>query len=727
MGRWLFRWSVMLAGVLLPAMTAVAATDSTPQRLTLQAGGLQMRVQFAPLRYSFDYDDATALSAADKGVLWQGEAVQGRRLKECGEARCELEISNSGGKIGTLSIQLTEHRARLVFTALQAGGRLEFRTGGLAPGYGLGDHSITNSHRNTDITGYANDHMLADGGLVRFVSNFVIYPKQGVGVVLVDPFEKIVRSTASEIDQGVEHARTQTEMNYFFGGTREIYAEFLHTRNEDGYPVFEPKAALFGLGWEAFGELGWTTSQKTVLESVERYRAEGYPLKWIVIGSGFWPKEKAFHETTSFGLFDAEKYPDPAALFDHFHREGMVTMLGLRICFVVGGPFTQDGLDHRYFVTRNGEPEIYHGEWPESPYYQLDAHNPEALRWYLDLVKRWTKFGVDGYKEDLYGYTVADTRDDKVNPINDDLMRHGIYIIERTGYLASNGDLIRINDFNYDENQDRGPVNSLALAYSGVPLLYPTLIGGSFTEDKFSTTRTHRMQVYMMRNAQWAALHCGMSLGEPPWSFPEPDVARVMRESSLLHARLQPYLYSAGVQFSKDGYPWPMAPLPVAFSKDANVYGRENDKVRGYEWMIGDALLATPLYGDDYLTADARDVYLPEGRWMDYDTGTVYDGPKMLKDFAIPVTKTPLFVGGSGVVLEEIDGHTVARVYPIANGSPAQFHLDGTTKITTVAVSVKNWKSPSVIDTTTGNPVAGTWVRHAYQFNMEKGHSYRVQ
>jgi alpha-glucosidase (family GH31 glycosyl hydrolase) len=709
----------------LLAVTATANAERST--VDLQAGQLEMQIMLQPLRYSFTYAGADVLSASENGLLWEGKAVRGHQARECTNTECRIDISENETNLGTLTIQLSGHRAKLTFEALKPGGKLEFRTGGLAPGYGLGDHSITNKHYDTDITGYVNNHLLADGGLVRFVSNFIIYPKQGVGVVLVDPFEKIVHSTKLEINQGVVHAQARTEMNYFFGNPHEIYAEFLHTRNEDDYPVFAPKAAMFGLGWEAFGALGWTTSQKTVEENVERYRSEGYPLKWLVIGSGYWPKEKPFHETTSFGLFDHEKYPDPAALFKRFHQENMVVMLGLRICFVIGGPFTEEGLSHDYFIGKDGKPEVYHGDWPESPYYMLDAHNPDALKWYLDLIQRWTKFGVDGYKEDLYGYTVADTRDDKVEPINDDLMRHGAYMIERTGYLASNGDLIRINDFNYDENQDRGPVNSLALAYSGVPLLYPALIGGSFTEGKFSTTRTHRMQVYMMRNAQWAAVHPGMAMGEPPWSFPEPDVAQVMRSSAQLHARLQPYLFSTATDFARDGYPWAMAPLPVAFPGDPNVYGRENEHVRGYEWMIGDALLATPLYGDDYDKTNVRDIYLPNGRWMDYDTGTIYQGPKTLKNFELPAAKTPLFVGGSGIILEDINSHTKIRVYPLAEHAHAKLHVDGAAVDTTVAVDVKNWKSPQVTDTITSKIIVGAWDRHAYQFELEKGHSYRLQ
>ena len=117
-----------------------------------------------------------------------------------------------------------------------------------------------------------------------------------------------------------------------------------------------------------------------------------------------------------------------------------------------------------------------------------------------------------------------------------------------------------------------------------------------------------------------------------------------MLEAAQLHERLHPYLYSQAVRWFHDGFPWTMAPLSLAFPSDSKTYGRENDAIRGYEWMIGDSLLAVPLYGNDYETAKARDIYLPAGTWIDYDTGQKYDGGQTLKNFALPPEKTPLFV-----------------------------------------------------------------------------------
>jgi alpha-glucosidase (family GH31 glycosyl hydrolase) len=333
---------------------------------------------------------------------------------------------------------------------------------------------------------------------------------------------------------------------------------------------------------------------------------------------------------------------------------------------------------------------------------------------------------VDGFKEDYYGFGGFGLRDDKIDPTNNRLMQQGKDIIERNGYLSVDGDLQRINDFNYDQDQDRGPVNALAFAYSGFPLVYPDIVGGTFGEQRFAIARTSRMETYMMRNAQWASLHSSMSMGEPPWSFQE-RTGRVMLSAAQLHQRLQPYLYALGVRASQDGYPWPMTPLPVAFPTDPQVYGRENDRVRGYEWLIGDSLLATPLYGDDYDSASSRDVYLPAGKWMDYDTGKLYAGATMLRNFALPVDKTPLFVGGSGIVIEREGQQIVARVYPLGGVAKQGFLLPGAEKETVLEVSARNLREAKVIDQTNHRAVAAGWERFAFQFPIEGGHTYSIE
>ena len=720
------------------AVLAGNVACSAQSRIVLKSGGVTFTAEAHGFRYSFTKNGKNVVPADEAaGLLLAGSPVNVRPQGSCTTSRCVLLGTSQVGEKVRVIVTLQVHHAELIAEPAHPGAEVRFVTGGAMPAFGLADHAVeqkqfstlANKQFNTDVTGFADDAFLSGQGLTRLVSNFVIYPKQGFAELLIDPFTKIVHSSGKEIVQGVQHAQAQVPLHYFFGTPHEIYLEYLRARNVAGFKVMMPKYEAFGVGWEAFGALGWDTNAKTVRESVDRYLAEGYPLKWIVIGSGFWPASPEMHETTSFGLWDKEKYPDPAALLAHFHKENLKTMLGLRITFITTGPYSAEGVKNGYFMMKDGQPLVFKGGWPKMPYYLLEAHNPAALDWYMGLVRKWNDYGVDGYKEDFYGYGGYGLRDDKVDPTNDRLMEDKQIVIERNGYLSSNGDLHRINDFNYNQDQDRGPVNSLALAYAGFPLVYPDIVGGTFGEDRFATTRSAKMETYMMRNAQWAALHSSMGMGEPPWSF-SPKVARVMLDSAKLHARFVPYIFSNARKFAKDGYPWTMTPLPIAFPHDENAYGHENATDRRYEWMIGDTMLVTPLYGNDYDTAKTRDIYLPSGQWMDFDNGKIYAGGKMLKGFALPVGKTPLFIGGSGVTLEEVDGVVRAVVYPVATKSSTTMTLPESERAFTVKVqglpAGTKWRSISLMDGN-GKSVPVTTQGFGFSFVPNAGETYNVR
>ncbi len=136
------------------------------------------------------------------------------------------------------------------------------------------------------------------------------------------------------------------------------------------------------------GALAWDTSQRTVKENIDRYLAAGYPLAWMVVGSGFWPHdEERLHETTSFGLYDKTLYPDPAAFIAYFHSKGIKYLQGLRTTFIVDGPFSAEGVKDRYFVEEAGKARVLQFGWPKSPIYFLDWTKPQAVTWFADLVR----------------------------------------------------------------------------------------------------------------------------------------------------------------------------------------------------------------------------------------------------------------------------------------------------------------------------------------------------
>jgi alpha-glucosidase (family GH31 glycosyl hydrolase) len=700
------------------------------QSIVMTAGETKLTIDREPLRIGLEHRGSPTAAAHPASALLFGDPEQPEPASVIGESfdaagHCVLAVRTPSGKLAQVTVSLTPNQADFVVRPAEPEAVL-MRLAPARPGYGLADHAIAGRGTyDTDVTGYRNDRFLS-GTATRMVSNFIIFPKQNFAFLVWEPGVKIVRSTSEECTQGSRRVENEVRFTIFTGTPREIYRQFLESRNLYGYPVLKPKYEFFGVGWEAFGALAWDTNQKTVTENVSHYLADGYPLSWMVVGSGFWPaKEKRFHETTSFGLFDEERYPDPTGLIASFHAKGLKFLLGLRTTFITDGPFSAEGVKNSYFVDECGKPKVFTFDWPESPTYLLDWMKPQAVNWFTDLAHKWTAYGVDGFKEDVFGFENYALRDDKLDPVDTALMREGAYVMARNAYLTSAGDLHRIEDFNYNENQDRGPVNALALAYSGFPLVYPDIVGGTFGEGHFDLKVTPRMRAYMMRNAQWASLHSSMSMGQGPWTFGDSQLEKVMLEAARLHDRLQPYLYSQAIRFYLDGYPSTMTPLPVAFPDDPNAYGRENERVRGYEWMIGDALLATPLYGDDYETSTTRDVYLPRGTWMEYDSGRRYEGPQLLRNFPLPPGKPPLFVGGSGIVVEKRGSSLVGRVYPVSTHAEMSFiYPDGVSR-TTIRVAVSDWKNVSVADST-GRKCPSSWERHAVEFMISPGESYEL-
>ena len=142
--------------------------------------------------------------------------------------------------------------------------------------------------------------------------------------------------------------------------------------------------------------------------------------------------------------------------------------------------------------------------------------------------------------------------------------------------------------------------------------------------------------------------------------------------------------------------------------------------------MIGDALLATPLYGDDYESAQARDVYLPAGVWIDYDTGERYQGPRLLHRFALPPGKTPLFAGGTGIIAEKRGAGVVARIFPVNPHAESLFiHPDGITR-TRIRLDVADWNRV-VVTTASGRAVSGAWHDHAFEFAIVPGEDYELR
>jgi alpha-D-xyloside xylohydrolase len=107
------------------------------------------------------------------------------------------------------------------------------------------------------------------------------------------------------------------------------------------------------------------------------------------------------------------------------------------------------------------------------------------------------------------------------------------------------------------------------------------------------------------------------SHGEPPrepWLFSE-DFLKGYRAADNMRYELMPYIYAQAKESSEKGLPM-MRALFVEFPNDPGAWLIDN------QYMFGSDLLVAPLFEE----VTERDVYLPAGTWIDYQTKKVYQG-----------------------------------------------------------------------------------------------------
>lgn len=682
-----------------------------------------------------------ALPAAPaNGLSFLGSTVASSKRLSQAENTTEYHVANRSGHTALVRLRTKPHIIELT-VSLENGkmGNISMRTGSPGPAYGLGDLGAWEKNANlaSEQKTYAIEN---NGGGKRWLSSFLIFPQQGAAGACFERQHGEV-SIGPDYYQMANTSASEQTFYYFIGAMEDIYAAWRETRIAAGYPGVAPKMDGFELGFETWDLLRWNTTAATCQEAIQSFFDHGYNIRWAVTGSGYW---QAQGTTVSFGLYDFGKYPEtkpplPPDFGDWCAERNIRWMIGQRTNFVVvGGPHssepgqsgarmfdtspnTQEGLDKNYFLKdgNNKVVELISNTFPTVPCYLLDGNIPVAADWFKELYDIW---GVDGVKED----TMMPTPDHTIfNAPMRAITEGGGLVMARCGAYSSPGTLTRINDtYGAKSMTLRCPINYLQYAASGAPNVYSDTVGFGGMDDVVST----------MRHAWLLALTAGMAVSDGPWNrgWSDEDQAK-LKKAIGFHYALGPYLYSCAVDSFNTGYPHTMTPLPIAFPDDSNTYNLASNTAQQFQWMIGSSLLAAPLLHNNYEKTSLMNIYLPEGRWILFDAGEVFEGPQTLTDFAMPLDQAPVFVGGKGILLlrDPNDDHLYAEVYSLSkDDQKASFHLKGGENAITIENRLKDngITNACVRDETNGKTIAHRLdeKRKAVIFMPEENRSYTV-
>ena len=710
---------------------AMPSISSGKDMVSYQLGQARLQISAQGTRISILDGTAKPLvpGHAEAGVLIDGIPMNVR-----GEGDGDtLRLASATGMEATLKIVGRDGLAAITITpdgqaSKDKPHRISLQFGGMPVAYGLGDVGGWNKTLNLvndSETTYRLDH---NAGKLRWLSSFVIFPRNQFAFVALDGLARSAVIGPERVQLSVE---TQDAATFYCltGDMEQIYADYQKVLREAGRPIIKPKFRLFELGWESWAALGWKTNAETVLESIARFQAEGFPIRWAVTGSGFWEEGGT---TTSFGKF-GEKFPEPKKFKEALNRMDVKWMIGLRTNFVppggpfkpvtekrdhnlevktfLGNPLSQEGLDKGYFL-KKADGSLWKnasGCFPLVPCYLIDGTNKDAAEWFATLYQQWE---VDGIKEDTMmhlGRHHLETFNWPIARIAED----GALVIARCGSDTSPGTLLRINDTGVQETSQRIPINYLQDAASAAPNAYSDTVG------------FRRMKTYsdiVVRQAWLMALTAGMAIGESASGWSKEEQA-LFKKPFDFHYRIAPTLYDAAMKSYLTGYPFTMTPLGIAYADNP-----EAAETPHFQWMIGDSLLCAPLLKDP--SGKHLDIYLPEGIWFDHDTGEKFTGPTLLKEFPMPVGKTPCFIGGKGIFVTRASDESPLRVhsYPIGKSRTNHVihHPDGTS--TSEIAWAENGTHSTARDLTSGKALAVSQDAKtgALSFEILPGHQYLI-
>ncbi len=255
----------------------------------------------------------------------------------------------------------------------------------------------------------------------------------------------------------------------------------------------------------------------------------------------------------------------------------------------------------------------------------LDFSNPAAVEWYQEKLANLLKMGVGAIKVDF----------GEAAPAN------GIYTSGRTGFYEHNIYPLRYNKAVADVTKtitgdniiwarsawagsQRYPLHWGGDAESTNQGMAAELRGGlSFGLSGFSfwshdvggfTARADD-SLYMrwlMFGVLTSHTRCHGVSPKEPWEYDDKVMAQ-FRKIDELKYKLMPYVFAQAKDCSERGLPMLRA-LFVEYPDDPGSWLIDN------EYLFGSDILVAPLFED----VSARDVYLPPGKWIDYQSGKVY-------------------------------------------------------------------------------------------------------
>jgi len=601
---------------------------------------------------------------------------------------CRISILDSQGRTlveddESLGVTCDEDEVRC-FKKLKPGDRF----------FGLGEKSGSLDRTGKQYTMWNSDmpfYTKGDDPLYVSIPFFIrMNDRKAYGIFLDNTYRSHFNMGASN-DRFFWFGAEKGDLDYYFIQGPEI------RRVIEGYTELTGRMEMPPLWALGFQQSRWSyASDSTVRQIARQFRDRRIPCDVIYLDIAYLDGYRVF-------TWDKERFKDPNGLLNALALEGfkVVTIIEPAVKADNTYAVAKEGLAGDHFVKYpDGSP--YKGEvWPSWSYFP-DFTREKTRRWWGENLSKFLGQGVSGFWNDMnepavWGKNMPDVVKFAGNGHGTDHKRiHNVYGLEmaRATFDATHSHsqkrhliLTRAGFSGIQRysavwtGDNEANVNHLEMActmpqsmgLSGLPFVGSDVGGFGGAPSPGLYVRWMQLGAFPPLSRAHSALD---TPNKEPWALGE-EVERLCRKAIELRYRFLPFWYSEFRKASQSGLPI-MRPLLVNFQDDEVCDSEEAHK----EFMLGDSLLVAPVLSEHDTT---KKLYLPAGRWLDWNDHSIVSGPRW-STVEAPRDTIPLFLREGGIIpLQDVQNYVGEKtinqiewfVFPADRSSYELYQDDG--------------------------------------------------
>ena len=457
-------------------------------------------------------------------------------------------------------------------------------------------------------------------------------------------------SLAGVSTRSVEFLSDQALIDAFIIGGDTVEEITRGYRDLTGYPSMPP---LWSYGvW--MSRMTYFSADE-VNSICDRLRKEHYPCDVIHLDTG-WFKTDWLCEWK----FNEERFPDPKAFLQGLLKKGFKVSLWQLPYVAENAEQIDEARKNNYICKLTRKQDSEGSNFSALDYAgTIDFTSEKATEWYKGLLKNLLDMGVKCIKTDFGENIHMDAEYENMSPE----LLNNLYslLYQKAAYEITKevtGDGIVWARSAWAGCQ-RYPLHWGGDSCSSWEGLAGSLRGGlhfglsGFAFWSHDVPGFHTLPNFMnsvvrddvyMRWTQFGVFsshirYHGTNKREP-WHYP--NIAPMVKRWWKLRYKLIPYILRESEKATKSGSTIVQA-LIFHHPEDNNCWHIDD------EYYFGDDFLVAPVMSSD----NCRDIYLPEGEWVEFFTGdrfSVSDGGRWLKDIETPLDRMPVFVRKGAVI-----------------------------------------------------------------------------